>query len=229
MGRKLFATFAALAAVAAPVAASAEVRITEFMYQGAGGGDREFFELTNISDSAIDITGWSYNDDSAKDPVSFGNFFGLLDANESIILTEMTPDAFRTYWDLAPSVRIFSIGGDSNLGSADTINIYNSSVQNATTLVDSVSYSGTTRGISRNRPVDVTGSVGNDQFVDSALGDAYGSTYAPGTPADLGNPGSFPFAQSPAVPEPATWAMMIAGFGLVGSALRRRVRSASFA
>ncbi|WP_443969822.1 Npun_F0296 family exosortase-dependent surface protein [Sphingobium sp. CR28] len=27
----------------------------------------------------------------------------------------------------------------------------------------------------------------------------------------------------PAVPEPATWAMMIAGFGLVGSALRRRV------
>ena len=29
-----------------------------------------------------------------------------------------------------------------------------------------------------------------------------------------------------AVPEPATWAMMIAGFGLAGSALRRRPRSA---
>ncbi len=32
------------------------------------------------------------------------------------------------------------------------------------------------------------------------------------------NPGSFPGA----VPEPATWAMMLAGFGLVGSAVRRR-------
>jgi hypothetical protein len=28
-------------------------------------------------------------------------------------------------------------------------------------------------------------------------------------------------AASPAVPEPATWAMMIAGFGMVGFAMRR--------
>ena len=28
-----------------------------------------------------------------------------------------------------------------------------------------------------------------------------------------------------AVPEPSSWAMMIAGFGLVGAAFRRRVRS----
>jgi hypothetical protein len=28
--------------------------------------------------------------------------------------------------------------------------------------------------------------------------------------------------QAPAIPEPASWALMIAGFGLVGSALRRR-------
>jgi hypothetical protein len=30
-----------------------------------------------------------------------------------------------------------------------------------------------------------------------------------------------------AVPEPATWAMMLAGFGLIGGAMRRRVRTAS--
>jgi hypothetical protein len=29
------------------------------------------------------------------------------------------------------------------------------------------------------------------------------------------------------VPEPATWAMMIVGFGLVGSAVRRRNRQVS--
>lgn len=32
-----------------------------------------------------------------------------------------------------------------------------------------------------------------------------------------------------AVPEPATWAMMIGGFGLVGAAMRRRATSVSFA
>ena len=32
-----------------------------------------------------------------------------------------------------------------------------------------------------------------------------------------------------AVPEPATWAMLIAGFGLVGAATRRRVRTVSYA
>ena len=36
-------------------------------------------------------------------------------------------------------------------------------------------------------------------------------------------------AATPAVPEPATWAMMIAGFGLVGGAMRRRKTSVAFA
>ena len=35
--------------------------------------------------------------------------------------------------------------------------------------------------------------------------------------------------QTPAVPEPATWAMMIAGFGLVGGVMRRRRVSAALA
>jgi hypothetical protein len=34
---------------------------------------------------------------------------------------------------------------------------------------------------------------------------------------------------TPAVPEPATWAMMIAGFGLVGGVMRRRRASVAFA
>ena len=36
-------------------------------------------------------------------------------------------------------------------------------------------------------------------------------------------------AQNPAVPEPATWAMMIGGFALVGASLRRRRTNVSFA
>lgn len=34
---------------------------------------------------------------------------------------------------------------------------------------------------------------------------------------------------TPSVPEPATWAMMIVGFGLVGGAMRRRKTTVAFA
>ena len=41
-----------------------------------------------------------------------------------------------------------------------------------------------------------------------------------------GTPGTITFTYNPtisaAVPEPATWAMMLAGFGLIGSGMRRR-------
>lgn len=47
-------------------------------------------------------------------------------------------------------------------------------------------------------------------------------TKGTGTSVPL-SPGSFPAG---AVPEPATWAMMIAGFGMVGASLRRRSRTA---
>ncbi|MBT2189356.1 lamin tail domain-containing protein [Sphingobium nicotianae] len=228
MTKILSTALIALAAIAGATTARADVRITEFMYQGANSGNREFFELTNISSTAVDINGWSYNDNNPNNPVSFGNFFGTLAANESIVLTEMTPDAFRTYWGLASTVRVFSIGGNSNLGSDDTINIYSSATQNAGTLVDSVTYSGTTRGISRNRPEGVTGQVVNAQFLNASVGDAYGSAFAPTSPADLGNPGRYPFTATAAVPEPATWAMMIGGFALIGAAARRK-RTVSFA
>ncbi|MCW2412444.1 MULTISPECIES: lamin tail domain-containing protein [unclassified Sphingobium] len=218
----------AAAAVIAPVTAHAEVRITEFMYKGASDGNREFIELTNIGNAGIDITGWSYNDDNTNNPVTFGNAFGLLGANESIILTEMTADAFRSYWNLDSSVRIFSIGGNSNLGNGDTINIYNSASQSLATLVDSVTYpAGTTAGVSRNRPASLTGTATNSQFVYSATGDAFGSAYASGAQSDLANPGRFA-TQTAAVPEPATWAMMIAGFGLIGLRARRS-RKVAFA
>ena len=41
--------------------------------------------------------------------------------------------------------------------------------------------------------------------------------------------GFLPSAETPAVPEPATWAMMIAGFGIVGASLRRRRTTVTFA
>lgn len=52
-----------------------------------------------------------------------------------------------------------------------------------------------------------------------------------GSPPNNGNPliAQTRFTIGAAVPEPATWAMMIGGFGLVGGAMRRRVKAVHFA
>ncbi len=233
---KLFVSFSLLALIAAYTPAQGVLRITEFMSEGQGltgpgtgaNRQREFFELTNVGDATLDISSYSYNDNNVNDPHLFGGLFGNVAAGESIILTQMTAENFRSYWGLSTSVRIFSYGQLSNLGNADTINIYNSSVQSASTLVDSLSYLDTARGsgISRNRPFSAgTGQVGNADWVISAVGDIYGSRLAPNPifPVgneyiDLANPGQY----SP-VPEPATMLSLAAGLGLLR--LRRQARA----
>lgn len=50
-----------------------------------------------------------------------------------------------------------------------------------------------------------------------------GGFSGPGGGGDIGTGGGpIPEPVSPAVPEPASWAMLISGFGLIGWALRRR-------
>lgn len=220
---------ALVSAVQTPVA-TAGVRITEFMSEGQGdilsgnGGrrQREFFELTNLGATPVDASSWSYNDNNVNDPHNFGPAIGVIQPGESIVFTQMTAADFRLYWNLPASIRIFSYLQLSNLGNADTINIYDSFVQDATTLVDTISYTADARGsgVSRNRPWDGgTGQYLNSDWVISAVGDNYQSYMAPsptGFPPnfpdpsgpwnqadyiDLANPGIY-------VPEPATAALL---------------------
>ncbi|SNS40706.1 PEP-CTERM protein-sorting domain-containing protein [Sphingomonas laterariae] len=75
---------------------------------------------------------------------------------------------------------------------------------------------------------EIPGSRTPGSFVDGGTAPLINAT-------NNGTPGQFLFTVrngvvAPAVPEPATWAMMIAGFGLVGGAMRRRPRvNVSFA
>lgn len=232
---------AALIAAACGAPALADVRITEFMSEGQGdtlsgnGGrrQREFFELTNLGSLSVDVSTWSYNDNNTNDPHNFGPEIGLIGPGESVVFTQMAAADFRTYWGLGPSVRVFSYLQLSNLGNADTINIYNSVTQNAGTLVDSLIYTTDARGsgVSRNRPWDGgQGQSLNAAWVISASGDAYQSFLAPspsGFPPnfplptdgynqadyiDLANPGRY-------VPAPG---MAVSFIGLALSARRRR-------
>lgn len=223
--------------------ASGQVRITEFMSEGQGdllqgnGGrrQREFFEITNLGASSVDVSTWSWNDNNPNDPHNWGPSFGEIGAGESIVFTQMTEADFRSYWALDSSVRVFSFLQLSNLGNGDTINIYNSFTQDATTLVDSLTYTADARGsgISRNRPFDGgTGQYPNGDWIISTLGDSFQSRLAPsptGFPPnfpqpttgfdqadyiDLANPGVY-------VPAPGAAAVM---FVLGAMGLRRRRR-----
>ena len=77
--------------------------------------------------------------------------------------------------------------------------------------------------------------TGNELIGSTGYADFSNGLRGTGTFIALGSNGSQfrinAFSPTPSVPEPATWAMMIGGFGLVGAAMRRRaaVRSVAFA
>jgi predicted extracellular nuclease len=124
---------AALAIAAAATAASAQIRITEWMYTPVSG-QGEFIELTNIGASPIDMNGWSFDDDSRLPGVLNLSAFGVVAPGESVIITDATASAFRTTWSLPASVKVIG-GNTANIGRNDEINIFN-----GVTLVDRLTY-----------------------------------------------------------------------------------------
>ncbi len=203
----------ALLSVLAMVAgAQAQIRITEYSTGGQIVGKGEFVEFTNMGNSAIDMTGWSFDDSSATAGLFSLSGFGVVAAHESVVMTEVTVADFRTTWGLAASVKI--VGGcNQNLSStnADGMNIYNAS----NTLVETLSYAANTHPTttSRNGPLAQLGLNNDPAWVYSTVGDSYGSWTS--TAGDIGNPGLY----TP-VPEPASMAML--GVGVLRLVRRRR-------
>lgn len=238
----LLCVVAGLVAGAFASVSAAQVRVTEVMSEGQGdilsgnGGrrQREFFELTNLGAAPVDLTGWSYNDNNTNDPILFGALVGVLQPGQSAVFTQMTAADFRTYWGLDSSVVVFSFLQLSNLGNADTINIYNSSVQDSSTLVESVSYTAAIKGISLNRPIDGTTNSSPNvtaDWITSVAGDSFGSFLAPsptGFPPNFPTPGA-PWVASdyidlanPGTYVPTPGALALVGLGGVFAVRRRR-------
>lgn len=140
------------------------MRITEYMYQGVNG---EFVEFTNVGNTPIDMTGWSFDDDSPRTPGSFSlSAFRTVAPGESVILTESNANTFRTAWNLCSVVKI--IGGlNQNLGRNDEINLYNASNM----LVDRLTYGD--QKFSRNHSYTEQIGMGNNGF------NIEGLTFAP--------------------------------------------------
>jgi uncharacterized repeat protein (TIGR01451 family) len=165
------------------------IAITEYSYTAA---NTEFFELTNTGSTPIDLTGWSF-DDNTRTSGSFSlSALGVVNAGESVIVTEAADvNVFRTAWNIPTTVKIIG-GSNQGLGRADEINIYD----NNGLLVDRLTYDDQTiAGSVRTQNVSAwTGSANlgkNDaaKWQLSVVGDAQSSVRSAGN--DIGNPGRY--------------------------------------
>ncbi len=171
------------------ISISGSMRITEYMYNGGGvAGVGEFIEFTNVGGTAIDMTGWSFDDNTRLPGSQSLTAFGTVQPGESVILTEISAATFRTNWSLCAGKKIIG-GNTNNLGRADEINLYNAS----STLVDRLTYDDVTLGGPRTTTksgwVSATGLGANviTQWTLSSTADAEAS-YA-STLAEIGSPG----------------------------------------
>lgn len=222
MRRSLFRKLATLGLLAcgfcAAQEASAAIVISEYVYSGLSG---EFVEFTNTGNSAIDMTGWSF-DDNTQLPGSFSlSAFGTVGVGESVILCEPDEALFRTAWSLAGTVKVIGLL-DHNLGRADEINVYDAT----NTLVDRLTFGDNTIGGPRAQnasanPLDfsILGTNTITSWQLATVGDQYGS-YA-SADGDIANPG---INNLTAVPEPGTFAALALGSLLVGAGRRARQR-----
>ena len=194
------------------------------MYNG-NGGTGEYIEFTNMGDSAVDFSGWSFDDDSRAAGTVSLSLFGVVNPGQSVILTEAAPEDFRSVWSLSANVRI--VGNNSaNLGRADEINLFDA----GNNLVDRLTYGdqvfpGSLRAqnVSGNptslallgAPYDSIG------WVAAAVGDAYGS-HIDINNVDIGNPGYFALAPAPVPLPAAAWLLIAGSAGLFGFGRRRQ-------
>ncbi len=205
----------ALTAFAVLVLASASpagIYITEWMYDGNLNG--EFVEFTNVGATPVDMTGWSYDDDS-RIPGEFDlSGFGIVQPGESVIITEDDADVFRSKWSLPASVKVLG-QYTNNLGRNDEINLFDAGGN----LVDRLTYGDSTYAPGSIRTQRFSGNPStpaalgaNDvwQWQLSFVGDSFGSYTS--TAGNVGNPGIY-------IPEPATLVLMVVG---VAALLRRR-------
>jgi predicted extracellular nuclease len=188
--------------------ASAEMVISEWMYAGTDG---EFIEFTNIGPDLIDMTGWSFDDDSQVPGTVDLSGFGLVAPGQSVILTEALASDFAAAWGLTGVAIIGELS--ANLGRNDQINLYDA----GDNLVDQLSYGdqdypGTVRTQNKSCNIPATDygfTEAQTSWVLAAVGDAYGSWMSAG--GDIASPGI--------IPEPTALVLLVAAGVLLG---RRR-------
>lgn len=211
------------------VSAHAALHITEVMAasgHAGGAGNGDWFEIYNSGPTAIDLTGWSW-DDNTFTPGAH-TFGSISIAPNSVVLVVDENAALINFWknDVwsigTPGVVLVNteVGGFSGLGSGgDSVAIYNSGGTLETSVTFGAASTGSSfawdlSGVSLGFSIAGTNGAyvapkdGNDNAADTDP-----SLYAAGS--DVASPGV-------AVPEPSSAAFLL--LGLTAATLRRRRR-----
>lgn len=179
--------------VCKPNASSTNLRITEFLATANG---KEFFELTNCGHLPIDMTGWSYDDNSQNPGCVDLSGLGVIEPLESVILTSEDETDFYNFWGLPNQIKVMQYIHPT-LDINDQINIYSDTDQ----LVDCISYGPADFPGSivsnAHSAFPVTADIGTDniyRWLLSRVNDVQHSWAS--TNGDIGNPGMVKFIKA---------------------------------
>jgi hypothetical protein len=226
----LAAVAVAILAATPALAQISTLRITEAMSSSGGGGTADWWEVTNFGGSAVDITGWKFDDSS----FAFANSVTLngvtnIGAGESVVFIETAAPLtdipnFRTFW--GGSANVAAIGSYSGSGvslssAGDGIVLFDSV---GTEVTPRVSFGAATTGSSFYYQYDAIGdptTSPNTNAVLSAVGTLNGQvTYLSTSiaPQNTGSPGT----AINAVPEPSSLALIGCGVSVAAWIANRR-------
>jgi predicted extracellular nuclease len=222
-----YALLTVVSMFAMAVPAQAAIVITEVYAAGSGNTSykADWFELTNTGSSAIDITGWKFDDSSASfaSAAAFSGTVTTIAAGQSVIFAEASASnpestiipAFTTAWFGSNVPAGFAMSSYTGTGvglstAGDAVNIFDSTG----TLVASVSFDASTTGFTFDNAAGITGKI--SQLSAVGVNGAFTSFNG----VEVGSPGTI---GTTAVPEPSSFALIgLAASGFVARRIRRR-------
>jgi uncharacterized protein YjiK len=178
----------------------AQLLVTEIQSDGLS----DFWELTNVGASAVDLSGYKWDDESrnpadgAAVTIPAGT---MIASGESIIFTATAATTFRTQWGLAGNVQV--IVGGPGFGQGDGVALFDSSntelffysyasggFTRSSGLVSSGGHAGISAGgVARQSAIwDPTFGTSTPRYT-NATGSNFNTVSAPGNSSDKGSPG----------------------------------------
>lgn len=229
----------AICCLASPALAQiSTLRITEAMSSSGVGGTADWWEVTNYGGSAVDITGWKFDDSSFAPGTSVAlNGITSINAGESVAFLETTTldsgtvatliSSFRTFWGgSAASAQIgyYAGSGVSFSSNGDGIVMFSGTTETTPRVSFGPATTGSTFYYGYDAAGDPTTSPNTNAIV-STVGTLNGQiTFASAStlPQNIGSPGT-----AAVVPEPSSAALLAIGAGAGVTLVLRRARRPS--